>query len=178
MKYIHQTKIIGCLFYLSMISLCLAAMEMKNILLNGDFTSGSMRWSGGKLYTDNGNKCVYIELKKEEEFYLNQTFRSPAASPTTPNLEIKFRYKTTPDYEGNFEVDLKQPNPEEENDRIIIAKGFSPKPNTDWKNVTWVIKALPPGKNSKFEFKIKSGKGRIYFDDVSLTPTDAPETPE
>lgn len=149
------------------------AGDVQNLLQNGDFGLGSYRWGGdAKSGVIESNKCLYLEANKESYRETKQDI----TMPKSPSLEVKLRFRVPKDSEKTgFEIQFVKKDADP-SDAILDRNSFSFHKKDEWKEISWVLKTPNYGKKVEFKLTIGSGKGKIYFDDISITPSD--KTPD
>lgn len=143
------------------------AAEVTNLLRNGGFDEGMIRWTGlHKFENEQGNKFATLDLNSS-----TQGFRQSFNSTQIKAIDISFRYKTSADFSSQgLEVRIFREAQTEDN---WTWRSIKPKSNSDWTDFNWHFEDMQKDGQYYFEVKVKPGKGKISFDDFVLTPSKA-----
>jgi hypothetical protein len=148
-----------------------AFAQKKNLLLNGGFEEGINRWLGErKIETIDGNKVAVVEAGDSRKDF-HQAFTGRGLK----SVDIKLRYKPAKDYKGSGFTIIVYAYVSNDyiSDEVTSFKIPISKNNDEWKDVK--VKYDRFNKMiSQYTFKVEmaKGKGKIYFDDISVTESE------
>ncbi|MFW6060046.1 MAG: DUF4838 domain-containing protein [Phycisphaeraceae bacterium] len=152
------------------------------MLRNGGFEQGRAGWGGpgGELVSDTATEGTH-SMRVEQKFVFQQKIpveggkhyrismkiKSDGASENAGYVQMSFRGpRVNPGWRGPVKMDLHHPE-----NALFITGGTH-----DWKTFEAVIKAPNRAKQMLLYLRKSGGDGAVYYDDVSIEPTDDPVT--
>jgi hypothetical protein len=133
----------------------------QDLLENGDFNKGERRWEGRwKCEADGDNAFAAIPTHSSEPRILSQRFE---VRNGVLDLNLKLKYKTSPDYKGRgFRILFERP------DSNYTYRDVAVKPSESWQTFEWKFSDIKNAKSLNFKIEVRPGTGSLYFDDITI----------